>query len=67
MHGGPAAVGAVSVFQVREQLGEIQLLVNLDQQVIEVNEVPPAFAGELEEVESLRPRSSSSGIPFPSI
>ena len=49
MNGGTAKVRTVPLFQRRDQLGEIQLIVNPDQQVIGVNEVPQAFAGELEE------------------
>ena len=48
MNGGPAEVGTVVLFQRRHQLGEVQLLVNLDQQVVGVDEIPQLPGGELE-------------------
>ena len=48
MEGVSAGAGAVPPFQRGDQLGEIQLLVDLDQQMVGVNEVPQAVAGQLE-------------------
>ena len=49
MNGGAAKVGAVVLFDGRGQLGEVHLPIDPDLQVIGVNEVPQAGAGELEE------------------
>ena len=49
MKGVPAKVGAVLPFQGSHQLGKVQLLIDLHQKMVGINEVPLAFAGELEE------------------
>ena len=49
MDGGAAEVGAIPLLRGRDKLGEVQLLVNLNQQTVWVDEVPQAFAGEPEE------------------
>ena len=54
MNGGPAEIRAVPVFQGSHQLGEVQLLIDLDQKMGEINEVPQPLAGEQEE----------GGVPF---
>ena len=45
----PAKVGAVSLFQRCGQMGEVQVLVNLDQEMVGVDKVPQLLGGELEQ------------------
>ena len=45
--GGPAVAGTVVVLQGSNQPGEIELLVNADQQMAGVNEVPQPTGGVL--------------------
>ena len=54
MDGGAAVVWAVAFFQGSHQLAEIKLLVDLNEQMVGVDEIPQAPGCELEQVESLR-------------
>ena len=45
----PAKVGAVPLFQGRDKLGEVQLLVGLNEQMVGIDEVPQLLGGELEQ------------------
>lgn len=49
MDGGPPVAGAITILQRSCRLGEIKLLINADQQMVRVDEVPHAPAGELEQ------------------
>ena len=49
MDGGSPVVGAIAFLQRSYQLGEIKLLVNANQQMVGVDEVPQVPAGELEQ------------------
>ena len=66
MDGGTAEVGTVPRLQGGHELGKIQPLVYLDQQMVRINEIPQAFGVNWKRVESLRQRSSGSSIAFPS-
>ena len=58
MNGGPAEIRAIPVFQGSHQLGEIQLLIDLDQKMVGINESRSRLLVNWKKVESLRQRSS---------
>ena len=58
----PPEVRTVAVFQGRHQLGKVQSLIDPDQQVIGIDEIPQLLVVNWNRVESLRDRSRGSII-----